>query len=182
MNIEEGNPTKKRIIESLFTLLVKKDYNNITVSQIIDKAELGRRTFYRHLKTKDDVIGYSTKLLMNDFANTIVHNHAETQEGIIILYFEFWENHIDMLKLLNKAHLLYFIEDNYLQLIFEIALKTGHISNDINEARALREYENHKYAFSIKLGGIWKATIIWSLESPRKSPLEMSRIINDIIK
>ncbi|WOO36402.1 TetR/AcrR family transcriptional regulator [Anaerocolumna sp. AGMB13020] len=182
MNIEERNPTRKRIIESLFTLLVKKDYNDITVSRIIDKAELGRRTFYRHFKSKDDVISYLTKLLMNDFANTIVHNHAETQEGIITSYFEFWENHIDLLKLLNKAHLLYFIEDNFPQLIFEVALKTGHINNDIKEARALKEYEKHKYEFSIKLGGIWKATIIWSLESPRKSPIEMSRIINDIIK
>ena len=182
MIIKEKNQTKKRIMESLFELLVNKDYNDITISRIVDKAELGRRTFYRYFKSKDEVIEYSAKLLMNEFAHTIMYNHAETQEGIIFSYFEFWENYIDVLLLLNKAHLLYFIEDNLLPLIYEVAIKTGHISNDIGEEKAIEAYEKYKYAFSIKLGGIWKATIIWSLENPRKSPKEMSRIINNIIK
>ena len=182
MYFKENNQTKKLIIEALYELLDKKDYHDITISRIVDKAALGRRTFYRYFKSKDEVIEYSTNLLMKEFADIIVLNHAETQDSIIESYFKFWENHIDILLLLNKAHLLYFIEDNLLPLIYEVALKTGHINDKTNKAKAKEEYEKYKYSFSIKLGGIWKSTIIWALEDPRKSPKQMSRIINDIIK
>ncbi len=74
---------KERIIEALYELLDKKDYHDITITRIVDKAELGRRTFYRYFKSKDEVIEYSTNLLMKEFADTIVLNHAETQDSII---------------------------------------------------------------------------------------------------
>lgn len=66
MNIKEDNQTRKRIIESLFELLAKKEYHDITISRIVDKAGLGRRTFYRYFKTKDEVIEYTAKILMNE--------------------------------------------------------------------------------------------------------------------
>ena len=81
MYFKENNQTKRRIIESLYELLDKKNYHDITITRIVDKAELGRRTFYRYFNSKDEVIEYSTNLLMNEFADTIVLNHVETQEG-----------------------------------------------------------------------------------------------------
>ena len=58
MLIKEENQTRRWIIEALLELLKHKDYHDITVSQIVDKAKLGRRTFYRYFKTKDEVIEY----------------------------------------------------------------------------------------------------------------------------
>ena len=86
MYFKENNQTKKRIIEALYELLDKKDYHDITISRIVDKAALGRRTFYRYFKSKDEVIEYSTNLLMKEFADIIVLNHAETQDSIIESY------------------------------------------------------------------------------------------------
>ncbi|GHU86966.1 hypothetical protein FACS189476_01460 [Spirochaetia bacterium] len=44
------------IVEALFRLMKKVPYAKIGVSDIIKKAGLARQTFYRHYKTKDDVI------------------------------------------------------------------------------------------------------------------------------
>lgn len=52
MNIEERNPTRKRIIESFFTLLVKKDYNDITVSRIMTRQNWGEEHFTDILNQK----------------------------------------------------------------------------------------------------------------------------------
>lgn len=45
--------TREAIFNSFTTLLSKKDYNKITVSEIITGADVGRATFYSHFETKD---------------------------------------------------------------------------------------------------------------------------------
>ena len=61
----EKNQTRLWIINSLLELLGRKEYHDITINMIVDHASLGRRTFYRYFKTKDDAMKYITELLMD---------------------------------------------------------------------------------------------------------------------
>lgn len=45
--------TREAIFNAFTELLSKKHYNQITVGEIIDKADIGRATFYAHFETKD---------------------------------------------------------------------------------------------------------------------------------
>lgn len=45
--------TRIAIFEAFTELLSKKDFNHITVAEIIDNADVGRATFYSHFETKD---------------------------------------------------------------------------------------------------------------------------------
>lgn len=183
MNIHEENQTKKWIIDALFELLRNKEYHDITIARITDKAGLGRRTFYRYFKTKDEVIENVTQSLMNEFADTVIKNQAETLEAVIKSYFEFWENYVDILLLLKKAHLLYFIEDNLLSLFYGVALKVGHGSPErLDDDEIEVQYDKHIYEFTFKLAGLWKCTLFWCSESPRKTPEEMSRRLCEFLK
>lgn len=177
----EQNQTRLWIINSLLELLEKKEYSAITINMIVDHAKLGRRTFYRYFKTKDDAMKYITELLMDQFANNIINNHSSGMEEVAVAYFQFWEQYIDVLLLLKKAHVLYFIEDNFLELIANVAQKVKHIPEHIPAEKLTEIYEKYKYEFSIKLAGFWKATIIWCEENPRKSPEEMAKIITSLL-
>lgn len=177
----EENQTKLLIVNSLLELLKRKEYSAITINMIVDNAKLGRRTFYRYFKTKDEAMKYITELLMDQFAKTLVNNHSSGMGEVAIAYFQFWENYIDVLLLLKKAHLLYFIEDNLILLIMNVAKKVKHVPDDMPKEQIAALYDKFKYEFNIKLAGFWKATILWCEESPRKTPEEMSRIITSLL-
>ena len=45
--------TREAIFSAFIALLSEKDYTQITVGEIIEKADVGRATFYAHFETKD---------------------------------------------------------------------------------------------------------------------------------
>ena len=45
--------TREAIFKAFSELLSKKHFNRITVGEIIEKADVGRATFYAHFETKD---------------------------------------------------------------------------------------------------------------------------------
>ena len=45
--------TREAIFRAFINLLGKKEFSQITVGEIIDRADVGRATFYAHFETKD---------------------------------------------------------------------------------------------------------------------------------
>lgn len=57
--------SRQAIYDAFTSLLAKKKYNNITVQNIIDEANVGRTTFYAHFETKDDLLKSVCEELFN---------------------------------------------------------------------------------------------------------------------
>lgn len=63
----------------------------------------------------------------------------------------------------------------------DVAKKINHIPKIIPLEQVAMHYEKYKYEFTIKLAGLWRATIIWCEDYPRKSPQEMVEIISKFL-
>jgi AcrR family transcriptional regulator len=48
--------TRRLVADALIALMLEKRYDRITVQEIIDRADVGRSTFYAHYRDKDDVL------------------------------------------------------------------------------------------------------------------------------
>lgn len=63
--------TRREIYQAMSALLQSKPYSKITIQDIIDKAEIGRSTFYLHFGTKDELLFSLIQYIFNSFLEKI---------------------------------------------------------------------------------------------------------------
>lgn len=93
--------TRRAIYAAFEELMAEKHYQQVTVAQIIEQADIGRSTFYAHFETKDDLLEDMCKEMFDHIfegVNEYCVTHAELQTA----------------DLAGKlAHLLYHLRDSH---------------------------------------------------------------------
>ncbi len=65
--------TRNAIFQAFASLLEKKRYSTITVQDIIDKADIGRSTFYAHFETKEELLrAMCTEIFEHAFSDEVL--------------------------------------------------------------------------------------------------------------
>ena len=90
--------TREAIFKAFTSLLSQKNYNQISVQEIIDDANVGRTTFYTHFETKDFLL----KALCEDLFGHIIDTAAGLPHGH---YHCSWENNCESVFLHLARHL-----------------------------------------------------------------------------
>lgn len=60
--------TRRLLHEALMRLIVRKDYDAITVQDLLDEADVGRSTFYAHFAGKDELLRKGFERLRQDLS------------------------------------------------------------------------------------------------------------------
>ena len=126
-SVREGNMDRRQkksreaILKAFTTLLAEKKYNRIAVQEIIDRADVGRTTFYAHFETKDYLLKELCEELFGhiiDIAMGLPHEHyhcennGEVDSVFLHLLRHLQENDSSILELLssqnNEIFLRYF--------------------------------------------------------------------------
>lgn len=89
--------TKLAIINALSQLMKKKEYQSITVENIIKKANVGRSTFYENFSNKDEVFDEILDSLIYHVFNEIQHHDGHAfqrnfKEEIIHMFIHIRDN------------------------------------------------------------------------------------------
>ncbi|MEC0724665.1 TetR/AcrR family transcriptional regulator [Bacillus spizizenii] len=88
--------TNINIRNTFIKLLNEKDFNSITVQNILDRALINRTTFYKHYRDKYDL------------AEKITNDFLEDFKSFMEVRFSNKENFDDLLKVIDKAYDMFY--------------------------------------------------------------------------
>jgi AcrR family transcriptional regulator len=71
--------TRRLLHEALLALIVDKGYDRVTVQDVLDRADVGRATFYAHFRDKDDLLVSGFAALRDMLRGAMAgHAHGES--------------------------------------------------------------------------------------------------------
>lgn len=166
--------TREAIFAAFTQLLSKKDFNQITVGEIIEAADVGRATFYSHFETKDFLLKeFCGELFCHifDTENNYGHDHrhifaCDGSESVFLhLIQHLQKNDNNILSLLssqnNELFLGYF--RIYLDKLVESHLDI--FKTRRNESLPEPFWKNH-------IASVFVETVRWWIDNGMKEPPE----------
>lgn len=133
--------TREAIFTAFTSLLAQKNYNQISVQEIIDAANVGRTTFYAHFETKDYLLKDLCEELFGHIIDTAMglpHGHyhyscgTATDSVFLHLLRHLQENDRNILELLSSQNndlFLRYFKSNLKKLIISQYAQNGLLKN-----------------------------------------------------
>ena len=104
MNNEQKNTyVKMQITTALLELLKEKPLSDITVSELTNKAEIGRVSFYRNYQNKEDILKEESDRLIKEWGRLYESNPESAPETLFPSLFDFYRDHRDFYTTLYNA-------------------------------------------------------------------------------
>ena len=162
--------TRSWIEEALLQISEHGGYSDATVSSICEKAGVGRPTFYRHFKTKEDVIRSRHRKIFNQFLSVLedIGFDAVTTEHVNLATLENWREFAGFFKLVRF--------DDIRQVIFsESELEMQQLTNLAPIYAAMDPFVR-----VFRYWGMKGILVEWVAQDMRQSPEEIHRALKRI--
>lgn len=170
---QSQNPQVKYSLEqlskSLFYYMQNKPFERVTVTEICQHAEITRRTFYRNVESKKDLVLFSTDYLVNELLSQFDINCIDPDVHYRN-FFSFWYEHKKFLSSLYRNDMFDLFSSEFLDICNK---KLRYPLQD--ESLIGTRNSNHRriYSNAFVIGGLAQMLKLWASE-------EFSSSIKDI--
>jgi len=167
------NPLLK---ECLFTALIKlmdqKDFKDIKISEIAQKAGVSRMTYYRTYDSKEDILIQYFEDQSRQMLHSVSENPDLTIYDAFRLFFSFFKDQAYLVEYLYKAGLLKEVIQRFTTFVSE--------SYDKAEERML-DQAYKVYEVNFVSGGLFLLLLSWIERGLTETPEEMARITMQLL-
>lgn len=161
MNNEQKNSyVKTQITGALIELLSEKAMEEISVSELTEKAQVGRVSFYRNYKTKEDILREESNRLIQEWGRLYEANPESSPETLFPSLFDFYREHKGFYTILYQVGMTAIMQ--------ETILNTIQITSEMSNLEA--------YMKSFWAYGIYGWMIEWIKRGMPESGDELSRL------
>lgn len=74
--------TQRQLMDALLVLVLERNYGDIRIEDICNRADLGRATFYLHYTSKDDLLSAALIRILNDDHTASLHQLGSVDRSL----------------------------------------------------------------------------------------------------
>lgn len=166
---------RSMIIDAFVELTKEIPYNEITVLRIVQEADVSRQTFYRHFKTKEDIMSDIVDTLITGITQRLQAMSNITLETALVEYFTFWQENRDFLRIIYEGQIESWMLAKYNEIMQEqfCILRNQFIDLDTR---------SYHLVMSFFIGGLYQMKRDWYERGYVETPEEMARLLNRVIQ
>ena len=169
--ITQSTLTEESIFTALMLTMQKKNFEEISITEITGKAGVSRMAFYRHYSSKEDIIIKHLNELFESYIQEVLACEIMDVYQFAYRYFIYFRRHQDLIMNLIKSNLASLLLERfemYLHSIFSNILY-----ND--SSLEINPYEIHYIA-----GGLYNVLIEWVKGGLSESNQKMAESISKL--
>ena len=164
--------TREWTFEALVRLCTSKAYNDISISEIINKAGISRATFYRNFDSKEDIIEKKALQLFNDFYTDIIdyykENQPENELFLIQAFFHLVDEQETFIDLVIAANVEYVMTYHIYRII------TAH--NKMFYPLVKTKKKTETYTMDLVASSVWAILSRWHKTDKQETADELAKI------
>lgn len=165
----QAKRTRSWIVSALLKLMDQYAFNEITISQIAGQAGIDRRTYYRHFKSKEDILTCYIQKIAQEYATLFLEQQKFDTRAIAISFFTICQKHRDDLFRLHNHKLMPLLLDEFDKLFLHF-----HNKNDVINPE---DFQDKEYVIPFIAGGFWHMLQKWISDDMQKTAAELADIL-----
>ena len=167
---EQSTRRQRELEKGLLQLMLRKKYEDISVSDLCEHMQIPRKSFYRYFSSKDGALYSLIDHTLADFFQMPLPDKKTRGNAVgdLDLFFAFWHNNKELLDALLRSSLSGILVER----ANTFALKEGHVPKKLKDAPA----QMQGIALSFAVCGLMSMTLNWHRQGFPISPDEMTRL------
>ncbi len=155
---------KECIVKALIELMNKKNFDEISITEICNKAGVSRMSYYRNYYTKKDILQFYLDDISKEFkteTHNLINFNIYTNKNVIKYLFTYFKKYSFFAKTLLKANLSGMLQETLNKYLEE--------ETKIASRSAYQKYHMYSYA-----GALYNVYIKWIENGMKESIDEIS--------
>lgn len=163
--------SKNMLSEALLDLMCEKNFHDISIAELTQRADLSRRTFYRLFSTKEEILLYYILQIWEKACPSLYAASDHSYFYTSYFHMKFWYENKDFALLLYQNDLMIVLQ-KFIDTISEEVYEHQKGATPLSQNQEALEY-----ALAYSSGGalhvIWK----WISQGMRKTPDEVMELL-----
>jgi AcrR family transcriptional regulator len=170
--------TRKWLQDALLQLMKEKPFKEIQITEIADRAQVSRPTFYLHYQSKQELLLSHVDVVFDEFyselSNAITVSKADRKWGSILM-FQYWERYADTLRMVIEANIHNELRE---RLRKYVALVITQLPMEHGKVRV--DKQSLDFIIDFVAGGAYMLLTQWIIQNRPRSAEQMGQLYYDL--
>ncbi|MRN53931.1 TetR/AcrR family transcriptional regulator [Paenibacillus monticola] len=162
------------IFESLQALSMEMAYEEISITDIVNRAGIGRSTFYRNFDHKDDVLRFKCNQVCVQLKDYLIN--YQTRHGVAPgpastkPFLEFWSGNSYLIETITRINRIDILNNSYIEVLQQYYYNHAYLIEGIPA-------EYVEYVIAANVGSTIGVLVQWIKNKKHESPEDLSKFL-----